>query len=105
MEEKSIYLEGKLYEKYLIEYRDFITRTENRIKRILNYSYGDSFDFVINDDNRAYITYYPLYSQSKLFAFRDSFKEPPFMCSCTKTTIQNYNILKEKVQKHIYIQL
>ncbi|OHQ28951.1 MULTISPECIES: hypothetical protein [Staphylococcus] len=96
---KSIYLEGKLYEKYLIEYRDFITRTENRIKRILNYSYGDSFDFVINDDNRAYITYYPLYSQSKLFAFRDSFKEPPFMCSCTKTTIQKLQHTKGESPK------
>lgn len=96
---KSIYLEGKLYEKRLIEYRSFITRTENRIKRILNYSYGDSFDFVINDDNRAYITYYPLYSQSKLFAFRDSFKETPFMCSCTKTTIQKLQHTKGESPK------
>lgn len=96
---KSIYLEGKLYEKLLTEYRDFITKTENRIMRILNYSYGDSFDFIVNDDNRAYITYYPLSSQSKLFAFRDSFKEPPFMCSCTKTTIQKLQHTKGESPK------
>ena len=96
---KSIYLEGKLYEKRLTEYRDFITRTENRIMRILNYSYGDSFDFVVNDDNRAYITYYPFSPQSKLFAFRDSFKKPPFMCSCTKTTIQKLQHTKGESPK------
>lgn len=96
---KSIYLEGKLYEKRLTEYRDFITRTENRIMRILNYSYGDSFDFVVNDDNRAYITYYPLSPQSKLFAFRDSFKETPFMCSCTKTAIQKLQNTKGESPK------
>lgn len=55
---KEIYLEGKIYKKYLIEYREFVSHTENRIKRILNYSYGDSFDFVLNDDNRTHITYY-----------------------------------------------
>lgn len=96
---KEIYLEGKSYQKYLIEYREFVSHTENRIKRILNYSYGDSFDFVVNDDNRAYITYYPFSPQSKLFAFRDSFKEPPFMCSCTKTTIQKLQHTKGESPK------
>lgn len=96
---KEIYLEGKIYKKYLIEYREFVSYTENRIKRILNYSYGDSFDFVLNDDNRAHITYYPLDYQTKFFAFRDSFKEPPFMCSCTKTTIQKLQHTKGESPK------
>ena len=80
---KEIYLEEKLYQKYLIEYREFVSHAENRIKRILNYSYGNSFDFVLNDDNRAYITYYPLEHETKsLHLETHSIKS--HICSCTK---------------------
>lgn len=96
---KEIYLEGKIYKKYLIEYREFVSHTENRIKRILNYSYGDSFDFVLNDDNRAHITYYPLDHQTKFFAFRDSFDQEPYMCSCTKKALHKLKINKLNVKE------
>lgn len=88
----EIYLNEKKFEKYLIYYRMFEEEIYQSIyNEITNYDFKNKevgFDTLsLNENVPAYITYYPpLYGT--IFAFKNSFTDIPYICSCNKVLIE-----------------
>ncbi|HCT0517493.1 TPA: hypothetical protein K8055_002340, partial [Staphylococcus pseudintermedius] len=87
----KVYLKGKRFDKRLIYYRQFESEVHNEITNIINYEYrikSVGIDALsLNEYIPSYITFYPpLYGI--FFAFKDSFKDDPYLCSCNKKLIE-----------------